>query len=438
MLSKKLENVSEKNIESLSKKGKELLNDIRGSSIVDFKMEQNLVENIYTILYKLIKLEIIYKGKSSISDYVKTDETDCAYFAKLVKENIDDLDEESKNKITELIINLSTLRLTNDNYLDDNLLKSIIVFEDDKLLDKINKNFEEKIENYEELNNKYEIALRRNQNLSKKANELEEEKKHNGRRKLRKRIFIDINAVVAAMGILASGYVLKDMTKINEYKTITTTYNSAKDELKEKETFEEETDYSLEITEYSPWIAPGYFRDGYSREVYKYDLSDLDKAFPNLEDYLTEELKTDISSTNKTQTKDEKPKDLGYKENKYIVKEIKQDKTVYNTVISPAAWALATSLTASLIIFLNKLVTNKLLSEKKYSELKEAYKDSKRNLTQNNIELSEVKEELSRLVLQMVNSREQVKMAYEELPQTIREMPKIKQKIRKLEDKTDS
>lgn len=437
-LSQMLENVSEENIESLSQKGRELLNDIRNSSIVDYKMEQNLVENIYAILYKIIKFEIIYKGKSSISNYAKTDETDSTYFAKLVKDNITELDEDSKTQITKLIVNLSIDGLTNDDYLDDNLLNTIIVSEDDELAELINKNFLEKLEDYEELNRKYEIAVRRNQNLSEKANELKVEKKHKGRSKLRKRIFIDINAVVVAMGILASGYVLKDMTKTNEYKTTTTTYNSVTDELKEKETFEEESEYSLEITEYSPWIEPGYFRDGYSREVYKYDLSDLEKSFPNLEDYLTEELKTDISSTNETQTKEEKPKDLGYKENKYIIKEIKQDKTVYNTVISPVAWALTTSATAILIILLDRLVAFKLLSKKKYSELKEAYKESKRKLTQNNIELLEVKEELSNLVLQIVNSREQAMKTYEDLPEPVKEMPKIKQKIRELEDKTNS
>lgn len=433
-----MEKISKENVAGLSEKGRDLLSSIRNSSIVDYKMEEELVENIYALIYKLIKLELIYKGESTILEYAKTDETDCSYFAKLVKENINKLDRDSQALIRKIIINLATDGLTNDDYLDYNLLNTIIASEDDELSEIINNDFLDKIATCEELNEKYELAETKKTDLAERLNESKTKKKQNGLRKMKKRIFLNLNAIVVATGILASGYVLKDITKTKEYKTTTTTYNSITEEEKEKETYQTAKGYSLTITEYSPWIEPGYFRDGYSRDIYKYDLSDVDKSFSNLEDYLNPQLKDELEVESETQTKDEKPKDLGYKENKYIIKEIKQNKADYNRVISPIFWGGTTLAAGALIIFIDWLIAFKLISKEKYSDIKDDYKTSKKKLEENNTKYLEAKQELENLISQITHSREQVMQTYKRLPEPVKEMPKIKQKIMEIEDKTNS
>lgn len=433
-----MEKISKENVAGLSEKGRDLLSSIRNSSIVDYKMEEELVENIYALIYKLIKLELIYKGESTILEYAKTDETDCSYFAKLVKENINKLDRDSQALIKKIIINLATDGLTNDDYLDYNLLNTIIASEDDELSEIINNDFLDKIATCEELNEKYELAETKKTDLAERLNESKTKKKQNGLRKMKKRIFLNLNALVVATGILASGYVLKDITKTKEYKTTTTTYNSITEEEKEKETYQTAKGYSLTITEYSPWIEPGYFRDGYSRDIYKYDLSDVDKSFSNLEDYLNPQLKDELEVESETQTKDEKPKDLGYKENKYIIKEVKQNKADYNPVISPFFWGGTTLGAGALIILIDWLIAFKLISKEKYSDIKDDYKTSKKKLEENNTKYLEAKQELESLISQITNSREQVMQTYERLPEPVKEMPKIKQKIMEIEDKTNS
>lgn len=433
-----MEKISKENVAGLSEKGRDLLSSIRNSSIVDYKMEEELVENIYALIYKLIKLELIYKGESTILEYAKTDETDCSYFAKLVKENINKLDRDSQALIRKIIINLATDGLTNDDYLDYNLLNTIIASEDDELSEIINNDFLDKIATCEELNEKYELAETKKTDLAERLNESKTKKKQNGLRKMKKRIFLNLNALVVATGILASGYVLKDITKTKEYKTTTTTYNSITEEEKEKETYQTAKGYSLTITEYSPWIEPGYFRDGYSRDIYKYDLSDVDKSFSNLEDYLNPQLKDELEVESETQTKDEKPKDLGYKENKYIIKEVKQNKADYNPVISPIFWGGSTLAAGALIILIDWLIAFKLISKEKYSDIKDDYKTSKKKLEENNTKYLEAKQELESLISQITHSREQVMQTYERLPEPVKEMPKIKQKIMEIEDKTNS
>lgn len=433
-----MEKISKENVAGLSEKGRDLLSSIRNSSIVDYKMEEELVENIYALIYKLIKLELIYKGESTILEYAKTDETDCSYFAKLVKENINKLDKDSQALIRKIIINLATDGLTNDDYLDYNLLNTIIASEDDELSEIINNDFLDKIATCEELNEKYELAETKKTDLAERLNESKTKKKQNGLRKMKKRIFLNLNAIVVATGILASGYVLKDITKTKEYKTTTTTYNSITEEEKEKETYQTAKGYSLTITEYSPWVEPGYFRDGYSRDIYKYDLSDVDKSFSNLEDYLNPQLKDELEVESETQTKDEKPKDLGYKENKYIIKEVKQNKADYNPVISPIFWGGSTLAAGALIILIDWLIAFKLISKEKYSDIKDDYKTSKKKLEENNTKYLEAKQELESLISQITHSREQVMQTYERLPEPVKEMPKIKQKIMEIEDKTNS
>lgn len=440
-LNNKIENVNSENIGEIATKGKELLISIRNSSTIDYKMEEKMVENIYHILYKVIKLELIFSGKSIISEYAKSNETEYSYFAKIVKENINELDEETKSVLKNMVIDLSIDDSSNRVYLNDDLIITIISSESYDLSKIVNAAFLKKVTAYEEIRDKYEMVESKDKDLQKKNTSLKEEKKKSQRKKIRKRIAININSLILIAGILTSGFILKDMTKHKEYKTITRTYNSETEKTKTDETYQPEAGYQLNITEYTPWIEPGYFRNKYERKVYKYDFSGIDTRYENLEEFLTPKLKNKLSSDLKSSSSEEKkevPKDLGYTKNKYIIKEQKQDKAFYNIEDTYWAWGLTSLLAALSLGGLDYLIFTKLISKEKYSDIKYEFKKAKKNLEDNNSQVLENKKELENLLLQLISARKEAENSYYRLPAPVKEMPKIKQKVLELQDKTNS
>lgn len=437
-LEHEMENISEQNINKVVSKGLELLSEIRDSSIIDYKMEEKMIESVYMLIYKIIKLELIYKGTSEIINKVSADETDCAYIARLVKENIDGLKAKFQVEAKKIITSLAADGLTNDDYLNINLLNTIITSEDNELSKRINTTLLANVDNYEELEQEYKLLCNNTQTLEDKNIQLQKNQKQTRLKKIKKRIFLNINTLLIAAGILTNGYVLKDVTRHKEYKTITTTYDSETKKTKTQEDYEPEKEYELTITEYTPWQEPGFFRKEYSRNVYNYDLSNLKIVYKELEDYLTEDLKGVLIPIKSTQSQEEKPKDIDCLDSKYVVKEVDQDLQVYNLEITPRYWALSTFLSSTVFIILDLLIALKLISKVSYKTRKEEYKEAKKSYEENNVKLLEAKEELTNLTLQLIDLRETIMNTYERLPKAVKEMPKIKQKILELENKTNS
>lgn len=438
-LNNQMENVTLENIDSIANKGRKLLAAIRNSSMIDYKMEENLVNNIYELIYKIIKLELIYKGESLLINDTEIDETDYNYFSRLVNENIARLPEESQQEIEHIIIDLTAEGLTSKKYLDQKLLNTIIYSEEEILPKSTNAAFLQIMDEYEVLKEKYTNTETTSKELQSLEPNLIKSKKENRSKKRKKRIWLNINGILVAAALTTSSFVLRDMTKHKEYKTYTKTYNSETEKKKVTESYERKEEYDLEIKEYTPWIAPGPFRDEYERKVYTYDFSSIGPSYENLEECLTESIKDEMDrKDSETQTKEEQPKDYGYTENKYIIKEVKQDKAIYNIEDTYLAWLLAYLGTVTVIVLLDRLILKKTSLKEKYLKLKEDYIKSKSDLNENKTKLLECKKELNDLSLKLIHAREKAIKSYERLPEPAKNMPKIKQKLLELENNSNS
>lgn len=440
---KKIVNAANKNnIEDIIQKGLELLDSIKYSSTIDYNMEKSLVENIYELIYTILKLELVYGKDDMLLEKISSDETDCSYLVKLVKENIERISKEERSYIDDITAKLAVNGLDDSDYLNKELLTAIVIAEDDSISQKIDNKFMEEYNNYQNKNKKYSLVLSQNENLITENQKCKKEKRKRHLRKIRKLGFTYINTALIAAGILTSAYTLKDATKSKDYLTTVTTYDSSTEEETKNEYYEEKRDNSNEVTlvEYSPWDTPGYFRDEYTRNVYTYDLSDLEGEFSDIKNYLNSKIKNDISFSEKDETTDEKPKDLDYQGNKYVITATRQNtgKFQYNKNRSNTYWAIATLLSALGIIATDFIIIEKILRLKSYGDYKREYKYAKEELKENDLKLLESRKQLDDLEIQLKELHKKILTEYEALPVAIKDSPKIKEKILELNDKNNN
>ena len=163
---KKIVNAANKNnIEDIIQKGLELLDSIKYSSTMDYNMEKSLVENIYELIYTILKLELVYGKDDMLLEKISSDETDCSYLVKLVKENIERISKEERSYIDDITAKLAVNGLDDSDYLNKELLTAIVIAEDDSISQKIDNKFMEEYNNYQNKNKKYSLVLSQNENL---------------------------------------------------------------------------------------------------------------------------------------------------------------------------------------------------------------------------------------------------------------------------------
>lgn len=249
---------------------------------------------------------------------------------------------------------------------------------------------------------------------------------------------MSVNLVLLTAGIATSIFVLKKPTSVKEYLTTTQTYDSLTGEEPKEETYERSLEDNVTLVEYSPWDAPGYFRDEYTRNEYEYNLSELKKGFSNPKDYLNSDLKEQITFKKTEKSQKEKPDDYGYQENRYIVTKVEQNKDVFNEVPWIEIWALCSVLAALGLTVIDYLIYTKLISKEKYVDLKFFSKVEKEELKKISNQLTDMSNQLLNLKMQLATEKTNTIMEYESLPRTIQEIPKVKEKIIELRGKNNS
>lgn len=434
-LSKMIEEINKHDIDNIIQKGMELLDLIKQSSTIDYNMEKSLVENIYKLIYKILKLELIYGQENFFLNKVAVDETDSSYLVGLVKENIEKLPKKERKDIDNNIAELAINGLDDSNYLNRNLLAAIIVAEDNSLAKKINNKFTKNLADYKKKAAEYSLVVSQNDEFTVTNKNLKKEVKKTRFGKLRKVSFMYLNTILITAGILSSGYILKDATRTKAYLTTTKTYDSSMEEETSTETYESKRDDALTLVEYSPWDDPGYFRDQYTRNVYTYDLKALEDSFTNLEGYLNSEIKDDITFEKKEETSEEKPNDFDYQGNKYVITKVKQNPDKFKLVHSNLYWGIATAIAALGITVADYLLFSKVISPKKYKEYKEEHKIAKEMLKENKENLIETKNTMNELEKELLALSVKTLSAYEALPQPIKNSPKMREKVLELRDK---
>ena len=67
---------------------------------------------------------------------ISSDETDCSYLVKLVKENIERISKEERSYIDDITAKLAVNGLDDSDYLNKELLTAIVIAEDDSISQK--------------------------------------------------------------------------------------------------------------------------------------------------------------------------------------------------------------------------------------------------------------------------------------------------------------
>lgn len=430
-LNKKVENANEDNIAEIVTDCLKMLTKIKSSSNIDYSMEKELVENIYELVYKVIKLELIYSDSAGVLFHIRNNSTDSHYIIEHMKREIESLDD-NKHEVKMLKEKIEILEengLDNMFLLDKDVMILLAISTNENLNTKTKKQFLDSLENHQILVGDYERKENEINTISNEIDSLKRKLKISSLKIFKKKSFLTLNLLLISASITGSTVAIGNLTKEKEYKTYTTVYDSSTDKTTTSEDYENMLQKtSINITEYSPWDVAGYFRDEYSRNVYKYNLDNVEEEFLDLKDYLTSDIKENISFEREIETQKEKPEDLDYSENKYIITRKRKDENDFQRVYSYFLWELL-SLVASAVIINIDIKLLKKISPEKLRLLRKNKKRTQKMIKDKKTLLLEEKNNFDLLSQQLLLSKLEVLDNYEKLPVPVQENPELKEKI---------
>lgn len=426
-----VDDVTEDNICDIVIDCRSILSLLKSSSNIDYSFEKDITEKIYQLTYRIIKLELIYSNSAGLL-YALKNPTDQNYITELIKEDINLLDENHPDtKLVEEKVNkLKENGLNNMFLLDKNLIILLAILTDKNLSHKVDSKFFNSLKNYIELEkdmNKTELAI-----SNSKVDEIKKSLKIHNLKIFKKKVFLSVNLLLVTSSIVGSAIAIGKLTESKENKVKTTVYDSFTDTKEITERYEDLDTDTISLIEYSPWDEPGYFRDEYSRNVYTYDLEGIKKKYANIEDYLTSDLKEKIKlSEEKEEIETEKPKDLDYTKNKYIITEKVINEKDFRMVKSKFYWPLFSILSSIGIIAVDFLLLKKLTSVKlkdlkqKKKKVQEELKSDKEKCLENKKSLHELSQLATILKFDALDN-------YEKLPDIVKETFDIKESFKSL------
>ena len=358
--------------------------------------------------------------------------TDQNYITELIKEDINLLDKNHPDTklVKEKVNKLKENGLNNMFLLDKNLIILLAILTDKNLSHKVDSKFFNSLKNYIELEkdmHKTELAI-----SNSKVDEIKKSLKIHNLKIFKKKVFLSVNLLLVTSSIVGSAIAIGKLTESKENKVKTTVYDSFTDTKEIIERYEDLDTDTISLIEYSPWDEPGYFRDEYSRNVYTYDLEGIKKKYANIEDYLTSDLKEKIKlSEEKEEIETEKPKDLDYTKNKYIITEKVINEKDFRMVKSKFYWPLFSILSSIGIIAVDFLLLKKLTSVKlkdlkqKKKKVQEELKSDKEKCLENKKSLHELSQLATILKFDALDN-------YEKLPDIVKETFDIKESFKSL------
>ena len=430
-LESNLEQINKDNLPNYIKEVQKLVTEINETSQMDYKMEAKIVEKVYYIAYQLLKLESIYLETNELLDKLKQSETNISYIKRHIEKDINKLDltdannKEIKNKILEI----KKKGINNSNYLDKKLIQLLTLSCDQNQLTNKQESFLQECKEAATKYNEIEKLIETTNNLNAEYKELKKSKRKYIRKLLRKEIFLVGNfatVTISAFGLLQG---TKNWSSDKIYKTKIETFDSTKGKVETEEPYLKNTPNSTIITEYTPWIEPGYFREDYTREIYTYDITELELKEQDIMNYLSKGLmkSEDILITQKTETSKEKPNNI-YHENIYKIKKITQNKDQFrlepnlkNFTLGIFVEVISIGLIEVIILWLIKS-TNQ---ERKHH--KEELESAKRKLLNHT-------EKLNNLISQYEYSKNSLEREYQELPSVLHENTSIRKRMKSLKE----
>lgn len=426
-----VDDVTEDNICDIVINCRSILSLLKSSSNIDYSFEKDITEKIYQLTYRIIKLELIYSNSAGLL-YALKNPTDQNYITELIKEDINLLDKNHPDTklVKEKVNKLKENGLNNMFLLDKNLIILLAILTDKNLSHKVDSKFFNSLKNYIELEkdmHKTELAI-----SNSKVDEIKKSLKIHNLKIFKKKVFLSVNLLLVTSSIVGSAIAIGKLTESKENKVKTTVYDSFTDTKEITERYEDLDTDTISLIEYSPWDEPGYFRDEYSRNVYTYDLEGIKKKYANIEDYLTSDLKEKIKlSEEKEEIETEKPKDLDYTKNKYIITEKVINEKDFRMVKSKFYWPLFSILSSIGIIAVDFLLLKKLTSVKlkdlkqKKKKVQEELKSDKEKCLENKKSLHELSQLATILKFDALDN-------YEKLPDIVKETFDIKESFKSL------
>lgn len=379
----------------------QLLNLLRESNNIDYDYERDIVENSYQLAYQLIKQELVNLGTDTLLYYVQTFDIDTQYIDSCINQEIDQNSKLKNNKeILRLTNSIKTKGLDAD-YLDRDLIllmhkvvTSTVELNSSESLNPATK--EEFMLTYDEIK-KLEMTFK-NGVTKVEVDSSEYKEKTLQKAKLRKkiikrRVYSGIFLAATAAVLVGAYNPLKKITSADGYKTNKTTYNVNNDQVvTEKPYYTEEQTDSVIITTYTPWNKDSILDENYTRNVYIYDVSNIE--LETLKDYT----KLDFTTLGApTDHEIEKKKDLDledmYYQNITLITKIVQDKSSMQPIPNNS---LMLALYFS-YVSLSMIIMFKILNTKKMKELRE-----------NNEKLAEELEKLKKSLLLTIKNNQTI------------------------------
>ncbi len=428
-LESNIKNVDDENIDRFVQETLELLGKLRTSTSINYEIEKSLVEKVYQVVYKMMRLELVYRNASLLLNKVKSSRTDSIYISELIKEDIAHIGEENKNadfitKIQEVEKN----SFDSYSYLDEDVLillnKNSNADFIEEIRDKFFKQYNQFVIKSDQqivIKSQYNDCLASIDGLKIQINKFRLSR-------LRKQLHLLFNLGLLGCGVLSSIIISRNLTQKTEYETTTTTYDSSDSSIDSDVEFRGSTSNSISLVEYSQWEEPGYYRDKYKRNVYRYDLSSLDNIYDDLEDYLNPMLKDKISiSEEVVETTTDKPSEQ-YSGSKYVITKKVQDKSVSRKVDRPNLWSLSAIFSSVLIISIDLLALKKL-SKTKLKDLRNEIKDHKLEIKEKKQKSLTLNKSFDEVTTEMAQLRSQLEHEYDKLPIMLQKDKDIKEKV---------
>lgn len=427
-------NITKDNIESIKNSTKALLRKILQTT-ENIENYNEILDKIYEFAYKVVKYELMFNKKSEVLNVLKEYPASISPITRLIKKDINNLSKEKQNELEKELGNINKKGFNDIYYLNSNLISFLINndMESKKDLKKLEESINDTYLKYEELQKQKEDSEKEVVLKIEKIRDSKKRKNAIWRKRIGQKALFALNiAGVLGASVLAFNLVDK-IPETKHYKTTYTVYDSSNpEEVDETITYKGEKNNKLEITEYSPWENPGYFRNKYKRNVYKYSFKGNKPYSKNVEDYLNEAFKEyiDTSRINSSVEKSKEKPLEDYKENKYIIKQTYQDRTNFKYEENKLGKILA--LIGSILgIGVIDLIISIIYREHR-EDTKAGLLEVKEVLVEEKRLLLEEKNNLNTFNWDLENAKKRFLEQYEVLPRSLKEDEELQKRIKKI------
>lgn len=432
-LKQKLINTDNTNIHELVQVVLALLLEMKKTSTIDYEEEKKIVEEVYKLVYKVIKLELLCTNHSTLLERIKTDNSDISYIAELIKKDIKNLKEEDQTKeLRDKVREIDEKGFFDIHYLNQDLIILLSKKEIEDLTDRNKKKFLKHLEDYQNTSTQLTELEQANISTNNRIAEIKKANRNINTKRALKKIILTVNMGLVGTAIWGSSLWCREHTQETEYKTTTTIYDTSTEEMDTTIEYLPDMVDNLSLIEYSQWEEPGYFRDDYKRNVYTYQVNNLEINFEDIKEYLTSDIKDDIDFVETVEVSNEEPVE-NYEGNRYIITKTVQDKSDYYKVDNKFGWILGSICCSIGIISLDSILLL-ILSKIKLKELKYQKRQNKTRLKEEKQLLLETHTHVDELTDELFTLKKNIETEYNSLPKVLKKDNEIKEKILQLKN----